>query len=770
MTQVSESLGDNNKNDNNNSDNDGNNSDPEEFVKETDQELINNDSILPNGLRRIRDDRSISYNDNNDGGVSKNLNTTKIMNHIDLARFSTESLHSYSFVANNGLSLENRQNILYRSIDFMKNKIKGWKFPMIQQAPFSSVRTSLSSSSSIAPTDIILPCESINSSSLNSPRNLKQTLTGLPSIYTPMTSSTLHSPTRFTPQNQAIITTDNKTNILSVNDITCLVFGYSRTEILSIKALELIGSPFREKLAQTLASRLQNEMDNSEAVLACGRVIPIQRKNEETSAASLWLKVKKDECGNSVFIWIFEEIIESTMTVEINEKGTILKTSGEVKSLYGYGLKIISIPTIAGVITSHATGVIQSCNSDFVKYLFGVGAQELIGKKNIDKLLPQFPHLLKFLESESGLVEGIVISENAFRRAASSSSVATSPTNLFLYNTHQRDYSSAANGTEFDVDIQMRVLEAPDEPLHALWITYDRTAGGKPSLSGKLSSVESHQIITPPSILPNSGSFDNIRYSALTLSKSINDFQIIGILGSGAYGEVKLAYNKNDPEKKKVVLKYVIKSRILVDCWTCDQLLGTVPLEIHILHTLRGIPNPNIVQMVDYFEDKDHYYIEMGLHGAGMDLFDYIELNTKMPESEIKSIFRQIARAIQHLHNHKIVHRDIKDENVILDENNNIQLIDFGSSAYIKEGKKYDTFCGTVDYAAPEVLIGKKYDGPPQDIWALGILLYTLIYKENPFYNIDEIIAGDLRIPYILSEGSIDLVKKMLERDRFSST
>ncbi|CAJ0911494.1 14075_t:CDS:10 [Entrophospora sp. SA101] len=769
MTQVSESLGDNNKNDNNNSDNDGNNSDPEEFVKETDQELINNDSILPNGLRRIRDDRSISYNDNNDGGVSKNLNTTKIMNHIDLARFSTESLHSYSFVANNGLSLENRQNILYRSIDFMKNKIKGWKFPMIQQAPFSSVRTSLSSSSSIAPTDIILPCESINSSSLNSPRNLKQTLTGLPSIYTPMTSSTLHSPTRFTPQNQAIITTDNKTNILSVNDITCLVFGYSRTEILSIKALELIGSPFREKLAQTLASRLQNEMDNSEAVLACGRVIPIQRKNEETSAASLWLKVKKDECGNSVFIWIFEEIIESTMTVEINEKGTILKTSGEVKSLYGYGLKIISIPTIAGVITSHATGVIQSCNSDFVKYLFGVGAQELIGKKNIDKLLPQFPHLLKFLESESGLVEGIVISENAFRRAASSSSVATSPTNLFLYNTHQRDYSSAANGTEFDVDIQMRVLEAPDEPLHALWITYD-PAGGKPSLSGKLSSVESHQIITPPSILPNSGSFDNIRYSALTLSKSINDFQIIGILGSGAYGEVKLAYNKNDPEKKKVVLKYVIKSRILVDCWTCDQLLGTVPLEIHILHTLRGIPNPNIVQMVDYFEDKDHYYIEMGLHGAGMDLFDYIELNTKMPESEIKSIFRQIARAIQHLHNHKIVHRDIKDENVILDENNNIQLIDFGSSAYIKEGKKYDTFCGTVDYAAPEVLIGKKYDGPPQDIWALGILLYTLIYKENPFYNIDEIIAGDLRIPYILSEGSIDLVKKMLERDRFSST
>ena len=94
-----------------------------------------------------------------------------------------------------------------------------------------------------------------------------------------------------------------------------------------------------------------------------------------------------------------------------------------------------------------------------------------------------------------------------------------------------------------------------------------------------------------------------------------------------------------------------------------------------------------------------------------MDLFDYIELNTKMPESEIKLIFRQVAKAIKHLHQNKIVHRDIKDENVILDQDNNIQLIDFGSSAYIKENKKYDTFCGTIDYAAPEVSYFLKKKG-----------------------------------------------------------
>jgi protein-serine/threonine kinase len=70
-----------------------------------------------------------------------------------------------------------------------------------------------------------------------------------------------------------------------------------------------------------------------------------------------------------------------------------------------------------------------------------------------------------------------------------------------------------------------------------------------------------------------------------------------------------------------------------------------------------------------------------------------------------------------------------------------------------------------IDYAAPEVLAGKPYGGKEQDVWALGILLYTIIYKENPFYSIDEIMDRDLRIPFIMSEESIDLIRCMLDRD-----
>jgi len=180
-----------------------------------------------------------------------------------------------------------------------------------------------------------------------------------------------------------------------------------------------------------------------------------------------------------------------------------------------------------------------------------------------------------------------------------------------------------------------------------------------------------------------------------------------------------------------------------------------------------GLRHPNIVEMIDFFEDDVNYYIEMLPHGIpGMDLFDYIELRSNMEEIECKNIFRQVVGAIHHLHTKAgVVHRDIKDENVVLDGEGRIKLIDFGSAAYVKNGP-FDVFVGTIDYAAPEVLQGGAYGGKEQDVWALGILLYTIVYKENPFYNIDEILDHPLRVPYVpFSDNCIDLIRRMLDRD-----
>lgn len=539
-------------------------------------------------------------------------------------------------------------------------------------------------------------------------------------------------------------------------------------------------------------------------------------------------------------------------------------------SMDGYLLRIISMPAIAGVITAHESGIIQSANTVFTKFLFGYPASELNEKRSINDLIPQFqPILEKLLEetehSPEGdyvhLIEGAVVTATivrrtaaqaskpsilspdffatpkaqedttnttkpsaAFKRTFGMSALLKKPNNSFISNSGI--VALHRDGTPLDIDIQIRMIESPQGRLFAVWITYDREisftrepsrkadtpttlspttkslasvmedvqptkacdneqvvpdasgnkrvnngltsartqkSGHLPNVKTSISKAPSDSTSSPssstspispaPSTPSSRVSIDIMKsqYSAVTRAHSIADYEILESLGQGAYGQVKLCRLKTGTTK--VVMKYIVKSRILVDCWTNDRILGMIPMEVSIMHTLRKIPHPNIVMMMDFFEDEDFYYVEMALHGTGMDLFDYIELTPYMTEDEIRAIFLQICNAVHHLHINKIVHRDIKDENVILDQKGKIQLIDFGSSAYLREGRKFDTFCGTLDYAAPEVLTGKKYEGRKQDIWALGILLYTLIYKENPFYNIDEILSRDLRVPFVLSEG-----------------
>jgi protein-serine/threonine kinase len=175
-------------------------------------------------------------------------------------------------------------------------------------------------------------------------------------------------------------------------------------------------------------------------------------------------------------------------------------------------------------------------------------------------------------------------------------------------------------------------------------------------------------------------------------NRKLSEFYPIKLLGKGASGQVKLArVRKDGKDGKRVVLKYVQKKTIQKDRYTCDTQLGKVPFEIHILDYLGrdNLKHPNIVEMSEFFEDELKFYIAMVPHGPDtQSLYDYIH-NTEafLKDGDCRTIFVQVIRAVHHLHiNAGVVHRDIKDDNIILDRNGHIKLIDFGSAAYIDQG------------------------------------------------------------------------------------
>uniref|UniRef100_A0AC11BXB2 Microtubule affinity regulating kinase 3 n=1 Tax=Ovis aries TaxID=9940 RepID=A0AC11BXB2_SHEEP len=129
---------------------------------------------------------------------------------------------------------------------------------------------------------------------------------------------------------------------------------------------------------------------------------------------------------------------------------------------------------------------------------------------------------------------------------------------------------------------------------------------------------------------------------------------------------------------------------------------------------------------------------------------------------------QKIVSAVQYCHQKRIVHRDLKAENLLLDADMNIKIADFGFSNEFTVGSKLDTFCGSPPYAAPELFQGKKYDGPEVDVWSLGVILYTLVSGSLPFdgQNLKElrerVLRGKYRIPFYMSTDCENLLKRFL--------
>ncbi|XP_053247819.1 serine/threonine-protein kinase N2 isoform X3 [Podarcis raffonei] len=243
---------------------------------------------------------------------------------------------------------------------------------------------------------------------------------------------------------------------------------------------------------------------------------------------------------------------------------------------------------------------------------------------------------------------------------------------------------------------------------------------------------------------------------------SLQDFRCCAVLGRGHFGKVLLAEYKNTNEMFaiKALKKGDIVARDEVDSLMCEK---------RIFETVNSVRHPFLVNLFACFQTNDHVCFVME-YAAGGDLMMHIHTDVF---SEPRAVFYAacVVLGLQYLHEHKIVYRDLKLDNLLLDTEGFVKIADFG---LCKEGMGFgdrtSTFCGTPEFLAPEVLTETSYTRAV-DWWGLGVLIYEMLVGESPFPGDDEeevfdsIVNDEVRYPRFLSTEAISIMRRLLRRN-----
>ena len=245
----------------------------------------------------------------------------------------------------------------------------------------------------------------------------------------------------------------------------------------------------------------------------------------------------------------------------------------------------------------------------------------------------------------------------------------------------------------------------------------------------------------------------------IRLIKQIGNYTLGAEVGSGAFGKVVLG--------KHILTGETVAIKIL-DKMILSQTPEDYELVRQEISILKIVKHKFIVQLYEILQTPQHIFIVME-YCEGKDLMDYILAKTRLSELESLKFFQQLINALFYLHSQNISHRDVKIDNMLLDRNKDLKLVDFGLSTKYTDDTLLDQPCGTVVYAAPEVLDGNEYHGMLADVWSSGIVLFGMTSGYLPFCDQDDevnkkhVLEGKIELPDFFSPMLKDLLRHMLD-------
>ena len=218
-----------------------------------------------------------------------------------------------------------------------------------------------------------------------------------------------------------------------------------------------------------------------------------------------------------------------------------------------------------------------------------------------------------------------------------------------------------------------------------------------------------------------------------TVTAQTGQWSLGKTIGAGSMGKVKLARNLDSGEQ--VAIKVVPRHsqddhRSQQDRERADHSKEVRTAREASIVTL--VNHPYICGMRDVVRTHYHWYMLFEYVNGGQ-MLDYIISHGKLKEKQARKFGRQIASALDYCHRNSIVHRDLKIENILISKTGDIKIIDFGLSNLFSPRSQLKTFCGSLYFAAPELLQARQYTGPEVDIWSFGIVLYVLVCGKVPF-------------------------------------